>query len=633
MKNLIIRYFKPDKPGITWTAEGCRIAAVCADEAENGVILYPPKGKAIRIPFDEAGRQGSLCGMVLAGEGISECSYQLYDGETAYTDPYAYAVSGLQRFGEQRSMGRETKGLLRIAPFDWEEDRNPCIPYDETILYGLHVRAFTKHKSSHVAHPGTFEGIVEKIGYLKGLGITTLELMPCYEFDETQIKPLYSEAAATSGNEDGRNTGSGRRVNCWGFQKGYYFAPKAAYSAGVPEASFKTMVRELHKAGLEVLMHFYFPEDIPQAFMLDVLKFWTIEYHVDGFRISGFHLPYRLLIEEPVLKRSKLWFASVPQEELPVTEGTVFKNIAVDNGNFRNDMRRFLKGDEGLVNEFIRYQKCNPKTYGVVNYLCDYDGFCLMDLVSYDRKHNEANGENNSDGTDYNYSWNCGIEGNTKKKGILSLRKRQIKNALAFLMLSQGTPFLFSGDEFGNSRRGNNNAYCQDNEIFCVEWKEDTQLFEELESFTQSLIAFRKGNKILHMKEELKVMDSIGCGYPDISYHGQEAWRPDLGYVSRLINIFLCGKYAGEKEPFLYIACNMHWEAHELALPKLPKNLIWKRVLSTEAEETVLGMQKVQEEKRQVKESRKQRNQPLYRCDQNRIGGRSICVYQTEEAL
>lgn len=632
MKNPIIRYFKPDKPGITWTAEGCRIAAVCTDEAENGVILYPPRGKAVRIPFTEAGRQGSLCGMELAGEGLSDCSYRLYSGETVYTDPYAHAVSGLQRFGEHKSMGRETRGLLKRYDFDWEGDVNPCIPYDETILYGLHVRAFTKHKSSHVAHPGTFEGIVEKIGYLKELGVTALELMPCYEFDETQIKPLYSEAAAST-DEDGRNTGSGKRVNCWGFQKGYYFAPKAAYSAGVPEASFKTMVRELHKAGLEVLMHFYFPEDIPQAFMLDVLKFWTIEYHVDGFRISGFHIPYRLLIEEPVLKRSKLWFVSVPQEELPVTERAVFKNIAVDNGNFRNDMRRFLKGDEGLVNEFIRYQKCNPKTYGVVNYLCDYDGFCLMDLVSYDRKHNEANGENNSDGTDYNYSWNCGFEGNTKKKGILSLRKRQIKNALAFLMLSQGTPFLFSGDEFGNSRRGNNNAYCQDNEIFCVEWKEDTQLFEELVTFIKSLIAFRKRNKILHMKEELKVMDSIGCGYPDISYHGQEAWRPDLGYVSRLINIFLCGKYAGEKEPFLYIACNMHWEAHELALPKLPKNLVWKKVLSTEEEELASQDESVQDGKQQVQKGRKRNVQPSYRLGQNRIGGRSICVYQTEEVL
>lgn len=633
MKNPIIRYFKPDKPGITWTAEGCRIAAVCTDEAENGVILYPPKGKAVRIPFEEAGRQGSLCGMELKGEGLLDCSYRLYSGETVYTDPYAYAVSGLQRFGEYKSMGRETRGLLKHYDFDWKGDVNPCIPYDETILYGLNVRAFTRHKTAHVSHPGTFEGIIEKIGYLKELGVTTLELMPCYEYDETQMQPLYTEAVLNRAEEGDQEPAAKRRVNCWGFQRGYYFAPKSAYSASVPELSFKTMVRELHKAGLEVLMHFYFPEDIPQALMLEVLKFWTMEYHVDGFRISGFHIPYRLLIEEPVLKRSKLWFPSVPQDVLSCMEGSAFKNIAVDNGNFRNDMRRFLKGDEGLVNEFVRYQKCNPKSHGVINYLCDYDGFCLMDLVSYDRKHNEANGENNSDGTDYNYSWNCGFEGSTKKKGILSLRKRQIKNALAFLMLSQGTPFLFSGDEFGNSRRGNNNAYCQDNEIFCVEWKEHTQLFEELKSFTKGLIAFRKSHKILHMKEELKVMDSLGCGYPDISYHGQEAWRPDLGYVSRLINIFLCGRYAGENEPFLYIACNMHWEAHELALPKLPKNLVWKKVLSTEEEKFPLQDQRVQDGKPQAQKGRKQDVQPLCRLEQSRIGGRSICVYRTEGAL
>ena len=288
--------------------------------------------------------------------------------------------------------------------------------------------------------------------------------------------------------------------------------------------------------------------------------------------------------------------------------------MAVDNGNFRNDIRRFLKGDEGLVNDFIRYQRRNPKEYAVMNAVCDYDGFSLMDLVSYDRKHNEANGENNADGTDYNYSWNCGIEGTTRKKNILSLRKKQIKNAIAFLMLSQGTPFLFSGDEFGNSRLGNNNAYCQDNEVFWLQWKDNTQMFQELLSFTQKMITLRKQNPIIHMKKELKVMDSLGCGYPAISYHGAEAWRPDLSFVSRLVNIFLCGRYANEGDPFLYLAYNMHWEAHKLALPKLPKTLRWKRILSTEEDAGGEALKEMEADNGQVIESR------------------SIAVYQTESS-
>lgn len=602
MNSPIVKYVKPHTPGVMKTASGYRIAAVCEENLENGVILYPPKGKAVRIPFCDQGRQGTLYGMEIEGENLSEYSYHLYAGECVYTDPYARGIRGLQHFGNPKPVS----GCLKEYEFDWEGDRNPEIPYDEAILYGLNVRAFTRHKSSHVSHPGTFEGIVEKIDYFKELGITTLELMPCYEYDETKMKPLYTESVLSEKDEKTAARIPEKRVNCWGFQKGFYFAPKASYSASIPELSFKTMVRALHKEHLEVILHFYFPEDVSQSMMLEVLKFWVMEYHVDGFRISGFHIPYRLLLEEPVLKNSKLWFSYIPEGELPDENVAGFKNIATDNGNFRNDMRRFLKGDEGLVNDFIRYQRNNPKGYAVINYLCDYDGFSLMDLVSYDRKHNEQNGENNTDGTDYNFSWNCGVEGSTKKKSILSLRKKQIKNALAFLMLSQGTPFLFSGDEFGNTRKGNNNAYCQDNEIFYVEWKEQTQLFEELKNFVKELIAFRKEHKILHMKRELKVMDSLGCGYPDISYHGQEAWRPDLSYASRLINLFLCGQYDRKDAPFLYLACNMHWEVHELALPKLPKNMKWKKVFSTEEETDLL------------------------RLELKQIGGRSISVYQTE---
>ena len=252
-----------------------------------------------------------------------------------------------------------------------------------------------------------------------------------------------------------------------------------------------------------------------------------------------------------------------------------------DNDNYRQDMRRYLKGDEGLMNQVLYYQRRNPKEYGVVNYLADYDGFSLYDCVSYEKKHNEANGENNHDGNDVNFTWNCGIEGDSRKKSVLELRQKQIKNALTFVLLAQGIPFIFSGDEFANSRNGNNNCYCQDNESGWIHWKK-TRFSEDITDYVRFLIRLRKKNQILHMKEELLGIDMEGCGYPDISYHGIKAWIPDLSYVSRMMGILLCGKYAPDKqEDFLYLAYNMHWEMHKLALPKLPKDKVWVKIADT----------------------------------------------------
>ena len=395
MSSLAVTYFKSYQPGIERTVSGFRFALVNKKNGcESGILLYDDKKQEQRIPLSEKGRKGELFGVEIRGEDLNQLTYNFYNGDEVYTDPYVQGVAGLEQFGGKSTKERMTYGVLKKQDFDWEEDTNPEIPFEDTILYGIHVRAFTKHKSSNVAHPGTFEGIVEKIPYLKQLGITAVELMPCYEFDEAKIKPLYSDhrepEETKQKEEEGKKEVQDGRLNCWGFQKGFYFAPKASYSSKAPEISFKTMVRELHKAGIEVMMHFYFPEDISQGFMVQVLKFWTMEYHVDGFRINGFHLPVRMLLEEPVLKRSKLWLPYLPEEDLSCLEEDSFKHVAVDNGNFRNDIRRFLKGDEGLVNDFIRYQRRNPKEYAVMNAVCDYDGFSLMDLVSYDRKHNEA---------------------------------------------------------------------------------------------------------------------------------------------------------------------------------------------------------------------------------------------------
>lgn len=598
-ENWRVSSFKPTEQGVVCTKSSASFAAELSTDKECGVILYDNKGQIRRFPFRKEGRRGNLYGLKIEGKGLNGCSYNYYAGNQVITDPYAREIRGLEIWGEKR--GRETRGFLGKERFDWQEDEPLMTPLDESIFYGLNVRAFTMHKSSRVKKKGTFEGIAEKIPYFLELGVTALELMPCYEYDECMEEqelflnlPLPAaesskEDAGEGAKEKGQVSGAAGhsdaekpiRLNCWGYQKGFYFAPKASYSAGSsPVISFKKLVRKLHQNKIEVIMQFYFPPEIRQMQMLDVIRYWVMEYHIDGVRLSGYHIPFRLIAEDPVLKNTKIRCSYVPAEDMPVTYNPSFKNFIADNGNFRNDMRRFLKGDEGLINQALFYQRRNPKEHGVVNYMADYDGFSLYDSVCYERKHNEANGEDNRDGTDINYTWNCGVEGESRKKGIQELRQRQIKNALSFVLLSQGVPFLFSGDEFGCSRLGNNNCYCQDNETGWVQWKK-TGFAKEILAYTRFLIRLRKSNGILHMKDEFLMMDPIGCGYPDLSYHGIEAWRPDLSFISRIVGILLCGRYSPDKGGSFYIACNMHWESHELALPKLARNKKWMKIADT----------------------------------------------------
>ena len=589
--NWRVTCFRPTKQGVVCTKNSVSFAAESVADKECGVVLYDKEGNCYRFPFQKEGRRGNLYGLKIEGEGLNNCFYNYYLGDRIVTDPYAWEIQGLEAWGEKR--GRKTKGFLGKRDFDWQGDEPLMIPLNESIFYGLNVRSFTMHKSSGVRNKGTFEGVAEKIPYFRELGITALELMPCYEYDECmeeQKKPAILPLSAAeplkenSRKEEALEDQEGEkpiRLNCWGFQEGFYFAPKAAYSAGrSPVTSFKRLVRKLHQNGIEVIMQFYFPPQIGQMYMLEVIKYWVMEYHIDGVRLNGFHIPLRLIAEDAVLKNTKIWCSYVPGEELPVILNPSFKNFVTDNGNFRYDMRRFLKGDEGLINQALYYQRRNPKEHGVVNYMADYDGFSLYDSVCYERKHNEANGEDNRDGAEVNETWNCGAEGESRKEGIDQLRQRQIKNALSFVLLSQGVPFLFGGDEFACSRFGNNNSYCQDNETGWVKWRK-TGFAKEILAYTKFLIRLRKSNGILHMKEELLVMDSIGCGYPDISYHGIEAWRPDLSYLSRIVGVLLCGKYSPEKGESFYIACNMHWESHELALPKLSKSKKWTKIADT----------------------------------------------------
>lgn len=582
---LKITYFKPERQGVYPIDGGYRFAAEMQIAEDCGVILYDGEGKKIRVPFSREGKRGALYGVEITGELFDRYNY--YDGRTVFTDPYARGVAGLEHFGAFGDRPRHTYGRLYRDSFDWQGDEPLLTPYEDTIIYGLNVRGFTMHKSSGVKHRGTFEGVAQKVTYLKELGVTAVELLPAYEYDECMYLTEYmpSVMAEHLPEKEGADR-KVKRLNCWGFQKGFYFSPKASYAAQRPDISFKKMVRDLHQNGIEVLMQFYFPPELNESYVLEVLKYWVVEYHVDGFRLNGFHIPYEVIAREPLLKETKIHSSYLPVDEIYRDGPPLWRHLAIDNGNFKNDMRRFLKGDENLINQVMYYQRNNPANYGVINYLADYDGFSLFDCVSYERKHNEANGEDNRDGADANYTWNCGVEGKSRKKSIMDLRMRQIKNGLCFLFLSQGVPYLFGGDERGCTRQGNNNAYCHDNETAWINWK-CSQFQEEILTFTRFIIGLRKMHPILHRREEFQIMDSLGCGYPDISYHGTEAWRPDVSYISRMVGILLCGRYIQPKEDnSFYIAYNMHWETHMLALPKLPKGKKWVKIMSTAAQDS-----------------------------------------------
>ena len=355
----------------------------------------------------------------------------------------------------------------------------------------------------------------------------------------------------------------------------------------------KNLIAALHRSRIEVILQFAFPADTSERLIREVLEFWSLSYHVDGFHLLGAQIGIRDLAEDPFLKDVKLWTEnadSCMQSMADPYGKTEKRRLAVVSREFCDTMRCFLKGDENMLSAFLQQMRSNPAGYARINYLAGHGGFRLADVVSYERRHNEANGENNQDGETYNCSWNCGEEGDTGHRSILSLRAKLIRNALCFLLFAQGTPFLFMGDEYGKSGGGNNNPYCQDNEVTWLQWHLGARQKRQL-LFTRSLIALRLSHPVLHRQAECRIMDTINCGYPDLSYHGREVWKPDYSYYVRHIGMMLCGLYeknGSAADDSFYLAFNMHWESHTFALPKLQDGFAWRLLLDTEKQQTGL---------------------------------------------
>lgn len=540
--------------------------------------------------FDKTYQIGGIYSVILTfgTDDLVEYIYRINDKEKL--DPYARQITGRNVFGQ---VPKKDSSMVHCCLI--HEDKAISEPmdisYHELILYHLHVRGFTMHQSSRVKSRGTFQGVIEKIPYLKRLGITGVLLMPCYDFDEhmeeengsTNGVPFLDYTMPIEKKKDDTP-----KVNFWGYtQKACYFAPKASFASEPENATkeMKRMVAKLHENGIAVFMEIYFGHGTSQSYILDCLRYWVRDYGIDGFKINNEVVMGNVIAMDPFLSRTKFfattWDTGALYEHYEIVDNKV---LAEYNDGFMVDCRRFLKSDEGQVNAFINRMRRNPSQEAVINYITNVNGFTLMDMVSYDVKHNDENGENGADGTEYNYSWNCGWEGPTRKKQVVQLRLKQIKNALIMLFFSQGVPMIQAGDEFGNTQFGNNNAYCQDNEIGWVTWKRQV-MNQRILAFTKALIALRKAHPILSSRKGLRGMDYIACGFPDISFHGTKPWYPDLSNYSRVVGVMLYGKYAPisirKSDRAFFIAYNMHWEEHIFDLPVLPKNKKWRVRIDT----------------------------------------------------
>ena len=628
--------------------------SVYSSHATNCTLVLFEQNEAqpfVEIPFPESFRIGNVFAMTVFDLDYENVEYgyrmtgpfepragHRFDPSQALLDPYARAIAGRETWGASPDWGRlgPYRGRLVFDDFDWGDDRPLETPIEDLVIYEMHVRGFTRHPSSGVKFPGTFAGIRDKVPYLKELGVNCIELMPIYEFDEFEnSRPSPVRGAPL--------------LNYWGYSTVGFFAPKAGYAAtgkiGMQVDELKALVKEMHRNGIEVFLDVVFNHTsegnergptisfrgidnktyymltsdghyfnfsgtgntlncnhpVVRSLVLDCLRYWVTEYHIDGFRFDlasvlgrdpmGAPLSNPPLLEtlafDPVLARCKLiaeaWDAGGLYQ---VGRFPGYGRWAEWNGKYRDCIRRFLKGDADQIGEMAQRLLGSPDLYGrrgattSVNFVTCHDGFTLHDLVSYNSKHNEANGEDNRDGSDDNHSWNCGAEGPTTDPAINRLRRQQQKNALALLLVSEGVPMLLMGDEVGRSQGGNNNAYCLDDESNWLDWRL-SQSNADLFAFVKHCIAFRKAHPVLRNRATVHPAGEVGAG---VSWHGTQAWKADWDCQCRTLAFLVSGgpyRDGTGTADFVYVAMNVHWESHHFALPALPGTMRWHVFVNT----------------------------------------------------
>ena len=616
------------------------------------LLLFKPQAPKpyARIPFPDSYRIGDTYSMLVYDIKPDEFEYAfsfdgpyepakglLFNEENVLLDPYSRAVTGQRKWGEKPEGGKDFEYRARVvkSSFDWGNIKQLEQPFEDLVIYEIHVRGYTKDKSSGVSAPGTFAGLKDKIPYFKDLGINAVELMPIFEFDEM---------------ESARVVDGVQLYNYWGYNTVSFFAPNTSYAFNEEHNhegdELKSLIKALKENGIEVILdvvfnhtaegnemgpcfsfkgidnnvyymltpdaHYYnfsgcgnvmnCNHPVVRNFIIDCLRHWAIEYRVDGFRFdlasilgrdqNGAPMANPPILEslafDPVLGKMKLiaeaWDAGGLYQ---VGSFPSWNRWAEWNGRYRDDMRSFLKGDDGMAGNAITRitgsrDLYSPESRGhkaSVNFLTCHDGFTLYDLYSYNEKHNEKNGWNNTDGDNNGHSWNCGAEGETDDPNVNGLRRRLIKNAFAALLCSRGPAMFFAGDEFCNTQFGNNNAYCQDNIISWLDWSR-LEEFKEIHDFVRHMIQFRKEHPILR-----KMTKPSSCQLPEISVHNGTPFNASTDYKTKLIGIMYAGRNEEDTEDDIVFYCmNAYWEPLVMQLPVLPNGKHWHVDTNTNAE-------------------------------------------------
>ena len=616
------------------------------------LLLFKPQAPKpyARIPFPDSYRIGDTYSMLVYDIKPDEFEYAfsfdgpyepakglLFNEENVLLDPYSRAVTGQRKWGEKPEGGKDFEYRARVvkSSFDWGNIKQLEQPFEDLVIYEIHVRGYTKDKSSGVSAPGTFAGLKDKIPYLKDLGINAVELMPIFEFDEM---------------ESARVVDGVQLYNYWGYNTVSFFAPNTSYAFNEEHNhegdELKSLIKALKENGIEVILdvvfnhtaegnemgpcfsfkgidnnvyymltpdaHYYnfsgcgnvmnCNHPVVRSFIIDCLRHWAIEYRVDGFRFdlasilgrdkNGAPMANPPILEslafDPVLGKMKLiaeaWDAGGLYQ---VGSFPSWNRWAEWNGRYRDDMRSFLKGDDGMAGNAITRitgsrDLYSPESRGhkaSVNFMTCHDGFTLYDLYSYNEKHNEKNGWNNTDGDNNGHSWNCGAEGETDDPNVNGLRRRLIKNAFAALLCSRGPAMFFAGDEFCNTQFGNNNAYCQDNIISWLDWGR-LEEFKEIHDFVRHMIQFRKEHPILR-----KMTKPSSCQFPEISVHNGTPFNASTDYKTKLIGIMYAGRNEEDTEDDIVFYCmNAYWEPLVMQLPVLPNGKHWHVDTNTNAE-------------------------------------------------
>ena len=571
------------KIGVSKVADTVYFTFEGEKEQKCAILLYTVNDNEIRIPVPDEYCIGALRSVGIRGLKWKKMNYNYeIDGKLLF-DQHARKVIGREKWADTGRLNQNhpVRAGFDFAGFAWDGDRFPEIPREQMVMYKLNVRAFTMDAGFSGKKKGTFAGVMEKIPYLKELGVTSLELMPVYEFEE-----LIAEEGKKQ-NLDGwsENAKEGflledsqppsYKINCWGYVSGDYYAPKASYSAtGEPSLELKTLIRELHKNHMECILEMYFDEKMNQNIAVEILRYWVMEYHVDGFHLLGAALSVDAMAQDLILRRTKL-FAEGFSRHL-FQEKTSYPHLFVYNDDFLYASRKMLSRNHGNMPELLGQLKRQHPVFGFVNFIAGNNGYTLADLFCYVQKHNE-------DGLVWNFSCNGGVEGMTRKRTILEFRRKQMRNAVTLVMIGQGVPLLMAGDEFGNSQQGNNNCYCQDNKTGWVNWSA-LKRCAPYAQFVRQMIAFRRQHPVLSSSKPMQMCDYASKGYPDLSYHGENAWMLSNVYPDA-VGMLYYGAYAlredGSEDDFIYIGLNFYMEPQCLALPKLPRRMRWNLAVNT----------------------------------------------------